>query len=153
LQLAIRKEYKFEASSQPYCFIELNHFSGVMLEVNCETDFVAAGDAFNQLVGSIAMQIVASQTVSRVCVCVCVCVWCGWWVYACMCWTVSTHSHVNCPSWTLSRVCVAMGKCTLACAGLCRLIALQSVPFHRGTLSVRVPLQGKGGAECECLCV
>jgi len=94
LQLAIRKEYKFEASSQPYCFIELNHFSGVMLEVNCETDFVAAGDAFNQLVGSIAMQIVASQTVSRVCVCVCVC------------------------------VCGAVGGCMHACAGLCRLIAM-----------------------------
>ncbi len=37
---------------------------GVLLEVNCETDFVAASDAFNQLVGSLGMQVAASPTVS-----------------------------------------------------------------------------------------
>jgi elongation factor Ts len=37
---------------------------GVLLEVNCETDFVAASDKFNALVNSIAMQIAASPSVS-----------------------------------------------------------------------------------------
>ena len=57
---------------------------GVLLEVNCETDFVAASEKFNQLVNGLAMQIAASPTVSvcacacvrvceHVCVCVCVC--------------------------------------------------------------------------------
>ncbi|KAF5840458.1 chloroplast poly protein of elongation factor Ts precursor [Dunaliella salina] len=39
---------------------------GVMMEVNCETDFVAASDAFNQLVGSLGMQVAASQSVEYV---------------------------------------------------------------------------------------
>ena len=33
---------------------------GVLLEVNCETDFVAAGEAFNALTNGLAMQIAAS---------------------------------------------------------------------------------------------
>ncbi len=37
---------------------------GVLLEVNCETDFVAASEKFNQLANSIAMQIAASPNVS-----------------------------------------------------------------------------------------
>jgi translation elongation factor EF-Ts len=40
---------------------------GVLLEVNCETDFVAASDKFNALVNSIAMQIAASPSVSHSC--------------------------------------------------------------------------------------
>jgi translation elongation factor EF-Ts len=33
---------------------------GVLLEVNCETDFVAAGEVFNKLANTLAMQIAAS---------------------------------------------------------------------------------------------
>ncbi|GLC37745.1 hypothetical protein PLESTB_001472500 [Pleodorina starrii] len=39
---------------------------GVLLEVNCETDFVAASEKFNELVGFIAMGIVAGQNVQYV---------------------------------------------------------------------------------------
>ena len=36
---------------------------GVLVEVNCETDFVARGEKFNQLVTDIAMQIAACPQV------------------------------------------------------------------------------------------
>ena len=41
---------------------------GVVVEVNCETDFVARGDKFRELVGDLAMQIAASPGVSVVAV-------------------------------------------------------------------------------------
>ncbi|AGY57760.1 elongation factor Ts [Gloeobacter kilaueensis JS1] len=36
---------------------------GVLVEVNCQTDFVAKGEEFQQLVKDIAMQIAASPNV------------------------------------------------------------------------------------------
>ena len=39
---------------------------GVLLEVNCETDFVAASDGFNSLVNGLAMQLAASPQVQYV---------------------------------------------------------------------------------------
>jgi elongation factor Ts len=39
---------------------------GVLVEVNCETDFVARGDAFQELVRSVAMQIAACPNVEYV---------------------------------------------------------------------------------------
>lgn len=39
---------------------------GVLVEVNCETDFVARGDKFQELVRSIAMQIAACPNVEFV---------------------------------------------------------------------------------------
>ncbi len=39
---------------------------GVLVEVNCETDFVARGDKFKELVADMAMQIAASPEVSVV---------------------------------------------------------------------------------------
>lgn len=36
---------------------------GVLLEVNCETDFVAAGDVFTKLAGEIAMVVASSEVV------------------------------------------------------------------------------------------
>lgn len=39
---------------------------GVLVEVNCQTDFVARNDAFKDLVNNIAMQIAASPTVQYV---------------------------------------------------------------------------------------
>jgi elongation factor Ts len=35
----------------------------VLLEVNCETDFVAAGDVFTQLAGELAMVVASSEVV------------------------------------------------------------------------------------------
>jgi len=48
------------------CYIHPGSRLGVLLEVNCETDFVAASEKFNALVQSIAMQIAASPTVAYV---------------------------------------------------------------------------------------
>ena len=45
---------------------------GVLLEVNCETDFVARSDPFNKLVNGLAMQIAASPQVRFSCTT-------GWW--------------------------------------------------------------------------
>ena len=42
-------------------YIHMNGKIGVLLEVNCETDFVARGDAFRTLVHDIALQIAASK--------------------------------------------------------------------------------------------
>ena len=39
---------------------------GVLVEVNCETDFVARGDKFKELVSDMAMQIAASSDISVV---------------------------------------------------------------------------------------
>lgn len=39
---------------------------GVLVEVNCETDFVARGDAFQELVRNVAMQIAACPNVEFV---------------------------------------------------------------------------------------
>jgi hypothetical protein len=39
---------------------------GVLIEVNCETDFVAVSDKFQELVGAISMQIAASPSVDYV---------------------------------------------------------------------------------------
>jgi elongation factor Ts len=39
---------------------------GVLLEVNCETDFVAAGDVFNKLANTVAMQIAANPSLEYV---------------------------------------------------------------------------------------
>ena len=42
-------------------YIHMGGKVGVLLEVNCETDFVARGDAFKELVHDIALQIAASN--------------------------------------------------------------------------------------------
>lgn len=42
-------------------YIHMGGKIGVLVEVNCETDFVAKSDEFNQLVKDIAMQIAASR--------------------------------------------------------------------------------------------
>ncbi|XP_014502124.1 uncharacterized protein LOC106762632 [Vigna radiata var. radiata] len=39
---------------------------GVLIEVNCETDFVGRGEKFKELVGDLAMQVVASPQVQFV---------------------------------------------------------------------------------------
>ncbi len=42
-------------------YIHMGGKIGVLVEINCETDFVAKSDAFNQLVKDVAMQIAASR--------------------------------------------------------------------------------------------
>jgi elongation factor Ts len=44
-----------------YSYIHSNHKIGVMVEVNCETDFVARTDQFKNLCKDICLQIVASN--------------------------------------------------------------------------------------------
>ena len=45
-------------------YIHTNNKIGVMLEVNCETDFVAKGEEFGQLAKDICMQIAASSPIA-----------------------------------------------------------------------------------------
>lgn len=42
-------------------YIHMGGKIGVLVEINCETDFVSKSDAFNQLVKDVAMQIAASR--------------------------------------------------------------------------------------------
>ena len=42
-------------------YIHMGGKIGVLVEINCETDFVAKGDAFNELVKDVAMQIAAAK--------------------------------------------------------------------------------------------
>ena len=42
-------------------YIHMGGKIGVLVEINCETDFVAKSDAFNELVKDVAMQIAASK--------------------------------------------------------------------------------------------
>lgn len=44
-----------------YSYIHSNHKIGVLIEVNCETDFVAKTDDFKQLCKDLAMQIAATN--------------------------------------------------------------------------------------------
>eukprot|EP00741_Cyanophora_paradoxa_P020975 tig00021319_g20249.t1 len=47
-------------------YIHHSNRLGVLVEVNCETDFVARRDEFREIVNNIAMQIAASETVEYV---------------------------------------------------------------------------------------
>jgi len=42
-------------------YIHANNRLGVLIEVNCETDFVARNDEFKELVKNLAMQVAASN--------------------------------------------------------------------------------------------
>jgi len=45
-------------------YIHLNGKIGVLVEVNCETDFVSASDEFNRFVKDLSMQIAATNPIS-----------------------------------------------------------------------------------------
>lgn len=47
-------------------YVHTGNSIGVLVEVNCETDFVGRSDDFQQLVHDMAMQIAASESVTRV---------------------------------------------------------------------------------------
>ena len=58
---AAKKAGRIAAEGIVDSYIHMGGKVGVLLEVNCETDFVARGDAFKALVHDIALQIAASN--------------------------------------------------------------------------------------------
>jgi len=61
LATAAKKAGRVATEGMVWSYIHPNNRIGVLLEVNCETDFVAKTDDFKQLVKDIAMQIAASN--------------------------------------------------------------------------------------------
>src|SRR5574344_622217 len=57
---AAKKAGRIAAEGLVQSYIHMNGAIGVLLEVNCETDFVARGDQFKALVHDIALHIAAS---------------------------------------------------------------------------------------------
>lgn len=57
---AASKSERDTKEGRVYAYIHLNSKIGVMVEVNCETDFVARNDDFEQLCKNIAMHIAAT---------------------------------------------------------------------------------------------
>lgn len=64
---AAKKANRIAAEGVVHSYIHMGGKIGVLLEVNCETDFVARSDAFKELVNDLALQIAASapEYVSR----------------------------------------------------------------------------------------
>lgn len=58
---AAKKEGRIAAEGIVESYIHLGGKIGVLLEVNCETDFVAKSEAFKEFVHNIALQIAASK--------------------------------------------------------------------------------------------
>lgn len=58
---AAKKANRIAAEGLVYSYIHMGGRIGVLLEVNCETDFVAKSEPFVELVKNIAMQIAASS--------------------------------------------------------------------------------------------
>ena len=58
---AAKKASRIAAEGIVDSYIHMGGRVGVLLEVNCETDFVARGDQFKELVHDIALQIAASN--------------------------------------------------------------------------------------------
>ncbi len=56
---AAKKEGRIASEGIVECYIHLGGKIGVMVELNCETDFVAKGEKFKELAHNIAMQIAA----------------------------------------------------------------------------------------------
>jgi hypothetical protein len=63
LASADKKAGRLAAEGVVAAYVHPGSRLGVILEVNCETDFVAVSDKFQQLVSTISMQIAASPTV------------------------------------------------------------------------------------------
>src|SRR3954447_20976920 len=61
LASAKKKEGRLAAEGAVGSYIHMGGKVGVLVEVNCETDFVARGDEFQQLVKDIAMHIAAAE--------------------------------------------------------------------------------------------
>jgi elongation factor Ts len=61
LAAAAKKAGRATAEGQVGSYIHAGGKIGVMIEVNCETDFVARTDDFQQLVRDLAMQVAAAS--------------------------------------------------------------------------------------------
>src|SRR5438477_2096736 len=61
LASAKKKEGRVAAEGVVGSYIHMGGKVGVLVEVNCETDFVARGDEFQQLVKDVAMHIAATD--------------------------------------------------------------------------------------------
>jgi elongation factor Ts len=61
LSAAAKKSSRIASEGAVASYIHMGGKLGVLVEVNCETDFVARTDAFQQLVKDLAMQIAASN--------------------------------------------------------------------------------------------
>src|ERR1700704_312270 len=61
LASARKKEGRIAAEGAVGSYIHMGGKVGVLVELNCETDFVARGEEFQQLVKDIAMQIAAAE--------------------------------------------------------------------------------------------
>ena len=61
LSTAVKKSGRIASEGVVESYIHGNGRIGVLIEVNCETDFVARNDIFKQFVKDMAMQIAASQ--------------------------------------------------------------------------------------------
>ena len=61
LASAKKREGRIAAEGIVSSYIHMGGKVGVLLEVNCETDFVARGEEFQQLVKDIAMHVAASE--------------------------------------------------------------------------------------------
>jgi elongation factor Ts len=61
LASAKKREGRIAAEGIVGSYIHMGGKVGVLVEVNCETDFVARGDEFQQLVKDIAMHVAASE--------------------------------------------------------------------------------------------
>jgi elongation factor Ts len=63
---ADKKASRIAAEGGVGSYIHMGSSIGVLVEINCETDFVAKGDIFKSIVADIAMQIAANPTVEYV---------------------------------------------------------------------------------------
>src|SRR5213078_313510 len=61
LASAKKKEGRVAAEGVVGSYIHMGGKVGVLVEVNCETDFVARGEEFQQLVKDIAMHVAAAE--------------------------------------------------------------------------------------------
>jgi len=64
LDTAAKKSSRTTNEGRVASYIHTNNKIGVLLEINCETDFVAKGDEFAELAKDICMQIAASKPVA-----------------------------------------------------------------------------------------
>ncbi|MDI6786643.1 MAG: translation elongation factor Ts [bacterium] len=60
LAMAKKRSSRTTKEGRIFSYIHLNNKLGVLVEINCETDFVAKTDDFNEMSNNIAMQVAAS---------------------------------------------------------------------------------------------
>lgn len=70
LASANKKANRIAAEGVIETYIHAGANLGVLIEVNCETDFVAKGDTFKELAANLAMQVSLSTTHNSAPVCV-----------------------------------------------------------------------------------